>query len=94
MRVVGRKRLVQFAKQHSVARPAVAAWLAEAERAEWKGPQDIKNRFSSASFLANNQVVFNLGGNKFRLVVVVAYAHGVVVIKKVGTHAEYSGWKL
>lgn len=65
------------------------AWYAEAKNATWKTPADIKVRYRSASFLADNRVVFNIGGNKHRLVVHVNYAVGIVLIKFVGSHAEY-----
>lgn len=94
MRVVGRRRLDQFARQHAQAKPLVAAWLAEAEAAEWRQPQDIKARHASANFLPNNRVVFNLGGNKFRLLVMITYVNGVVLVEQVGTHEEYNHWRL
>ena len=71
-----------------------AAWVAEVEAADWKGPQDIKDRYATASFLGGNQVVFNLGGNKYRLLVVVTYANGIVAVRRVGTHEEYDRWDL
>ncbi|MDD2863960.1 MAG: type II toxin-antitoxin system HigB family toxin [Methylococcales bacterium] len=52
-------------------------------------PQDIKNRYSSADFLAENRVIFDIKGNHYRLVVKVRYQGGIVVIEWVGTHAEY-----
>lgn len=93
MKVVGRQRLDQFCRRHAPARPPAQAWLAEVQAADWEGPQDIKNRFSTASFLADNVVIFNLGGNKYRLETQVAYAARVVAVKRVGTHAEYNRWK-
>jgi mRNA interferase HigB len=93
MRVVGKKRLLDFCRQHAQARPPAQAWLAEVESAQWQRPQDIKDRFATASFLADNQIIFNLGGNKYRLKVQVEFAVGVVVIKNVATHAEYERWK-
>lgn len=65
------------------------AWYAEASGAEWKAPGDIKARYRSASFIADNRVVFNIGGNKHRLVVHLNYEVGIVLIKFVGSHAEY-----
>ncbi len=52
-------------------------------------PQDIKNQYSSASICGNNRVVFNISGNKYRLVVEVQYQAGIVWVKFVGTHAMY-----
>jgi mRNA interferase HigB len=62
--------------------------LAEAECAEWKTTQDIRSRFNSADFLSDNRVVFNIGGNKFRLVVIAYYAAGILKIDRIGTHAD------
>lgn len=66
------------------------AWYAEAKKAAWKTPADIKAKYRSASFVADNRVVFNIGGNKYRLVVHVNYEIGVVLVKFVGTHGEYN----
>jgi mRNA interferase HigB len=52
-------------------------------------PQDIKNRYRSADFLADNRVIFNIKGNHYRLVVRVKYQNGIAVIEWVGTHSEY-----
>jgi len=62
---------------------------AEAIKATWRSPQDIKDQYASASICGNNRVVFNIGGNKYRLVVEVQYQAGIVWVKFVGTHAQY-----
>lgn len=53
---------------------------------------DIKNKYPAASFLADNTVIFNIKGNRYRLVVKVSYKVGVVKVEKIGTHAEYTEW--
>ncbi len=65
------------------------AWFKEAEGADWANPADIKRRYASASFLNDNRVVFNIGGNKYRLIVRIMYRSRTVYIRFVGTHAEY-----
>ena len=65
------------------------AWFKEAEHATWSGPADVKAKYGSASVLKGGRVVFNIGGNKYRLVAKVNYKGGVVLIRFVGTHAEY-----
>ncbi len=65
------------------------SWYAEAIKATWRSPQDIKDQYASASICSNNGVVFNVGGNKYRLVVEVQYQAGIVWVKFVGTHAQY-----
>jgi mRNA interferase HigB len=68
---------------------ALHAWHQEAKSGHWKGPSDIKAKFGSASILKNGRVVFNISGNKYRLVVKVEYAKGIVYIRFIGTHAAY-----
>lgn len=89
MKIVGRSVLEEFCLQHADARQWIEHWLADAEVSAWATPQDIKSRYVSASFLAGNQVIFNVRGNQYRLEVTVAYKTAVVVIKWAGTHAEY-----
>lgn len=74
---------------HPDAQPSLQAWFADVKQAEWKTPTDIKNLYRNASFIANNRVVFNIKGNKYRLVVAVQYEYGIVYIRFVGTHLEY-----
>lgn len=90
MKVLARNKLTDFMRKHASSRKVLEAWFAEAERSDWQTPQDIKDRFSSADFLADNRVIFNIKGNHFRLVVKVRYQNGIVVVEWVGTHAEYS----
>lgn len=89
---MGRQLLAEFQERHGDARGASGAWVAEVEEAKWKGPADLKARFPSASFLADNEVIFNIKGNKYRLSATVAYATGLVVVRRLGTHAEYDRW--
>jgi len=51
--------------------------------------RDIKDQYTSASICGNHRVVFNIGGNKYRLVVEMQYRGGIVWVKFAGTHAEY-----
>ncbi len=90
MTVVGTDKLEAFVKRHSRALGPVQAWSLEARKAHWRMPQDIKNRYRTADFLADNRVIFNVGGNNYRLVVKVSYQGGVVLVEWVGTHSEYN----
>lgn len=89
MKVVAVSTLRRFWKRHPDSEQALKAWHDEARHAAWKTPQDIKDRYASASFVANNRAIFNIKGNDYRLVVAVAYRFQAVYIKFVGTHAEY-----
>lgn len=89
MRLLGQILLDAFKRTHADARRPLDAWQVDVERAEWSGPQDVKNRYPSASFLADNRVIFNIKGNSYRLAVKAKYQNGIVLIEWVGTHAEY-----
>jgi len=91
MRVISQAKLKAFYTKHPDSGPALKAWYDEARKAFWETPQQIKNLYRSASFVGRNRVVFNIHGNKYRLVVAVAYKFGAVYIKFVGSHADYDG---
>jgi len=90
MQVLGKDKIVDFMRKQNQASGPLKAWLNEAENAEWSTSQDIKDRYSTASFLSHDVVIFNMGGNKYRLEVVVRYANRCVLILFVGTHSEYN----
>ena len=94
MKVVGRKVLTDFADRHADVRAQIETLFWEAEEADWRAPQDIKKRYSSASFFSGNRVVFNLKGKKYRLLAKVSYEQQMVFVVQLGTHAEYSTWDL
>lgn len=89
MRIFSRGSLRTFWTGHADAEEPLRAWLADAERAYWRSPQDIKNRYANASIVADNRVVFNIKGNDYRLVVKIHYNTGFVYIRFVGTHSDY-----
>lgn len=89
MRIISRKAL----REHWKARPDSAeqlkAWYAEARAASWSSPPEVKAKYRSASVLKGSRVVFNICGNKYRLVVWINYGSQIVYIRFVGTHKEY-----
>ncbi len=94
MRIAGRDKLTKFMRKHARAKSSLSSWLATAEEASWNKPQDIKSHFRSADFLSDNRVIFNISGNNYRLVVLVRYVEGQLLILRIGTHAEYDKWNL
>lgn len=89
MHVISNKALIKFYSKHANAAAPLKAWYAEARHSKWKTPTDIKKKFNSADFLPGNRVIFNIGGNKYRIIVKIAYKPGLVYIRFVWTHAEY-----
>jgi mRNA interferase HigB len=89
LRVISKKALRDFWTRYPDCEQQLKAWYQEAEDAHWKGPNDIKRDYPSASILAGNRVVFNIKGNHYRLVVRINYSYGMVWIRFVGTHPQY-----
>lgn len=89
MRVIAKKTLRDFWLQHADSEQALKAWFSEAEKAQWKNTNDIRTNYPTASFVADNRVVFNIKGNHYRLIVKINYYYGMVWIRFVGTHGEY-----
>ena len=89
MRIIALGTMRSFWEAHPDAEQPLKAWHDEARGATWGSPTEIKARYASASFLANNRVVFNIKGNSYRLVVAVAYQYQAIYIKFIGTHADY-----
>ncbi|WP_235015370.1 type II toxin-antitoxin system HigB family toxin [Oceanicoccus sp. KOV_DT_Chl] len=89
MKLVGKKKIDEFSTRHPPSKGPLRAWVEEVESASWETSHDIKQRYASASFLAQNTVIFNIGGNKFRLEVKVQYQASVVMVIDINTHAIY-----
>jgi mRNA interferase HigB len=90
MQVIARRTLKQFRQRHPQAEAPSRAWFAAVSKAHWKGPNDVKRQFgTTVDFVGDKRVIFDLGGNKYRLIVHVSYPFGRVLIKFIGTHAEY-----
>jgi mRNA interferase HigB len=89
MRIIALRALREFWKMHPQAEIPLRGWYAQASRAEWRGPAEVKAAYRNASFLAGNRVVFNIKGNDYRLVVAAHYNRGMMFVRFIGTHREY-----
>ena len=90
MRIIGLGLLSAFCEQHADCRKWVANWIIDVRQSDWSTSHDIRMRYPAASFLASNVVIFNVRGNDYRLETQIAFQSGVVAIKWIGTHAQYS----
>lgn len=91
MHVISRKPLIKFWGRYPDAENSLEAWYHEARAARWGSSAELKQRYGTASIINAERVVFNIGGNKYRLVVRINYASGAVFIRFVGTHEQYKG---
>ena len=89
MRIIAKKILRDFWDTHPASEQQLKSWYQETLKAEWTGPRQIKKEYPTASFLADNRVVFNIKGNHYRLIVKISYDYQMVWIRFIGTHAEY-----
>lgn len=91
MRIFSRSALQACWKKHPDVEGPLKAWHHEVERASWQGPNDVRELYRTADFIANGRIIFNIGGNKYRLVVQVKYGPlFLVYVRFVGTHQEYN----
>lgn len=92
MRIIAKRTLRQFwerERRFADAKRALEDWYTQVCRADWSTPADVKAHYGDASILRGSRVVFNICGNKYRLIVKISYPYRVVYIRFVGTHAEY-----
>ena len=92
MRVIALSTLREFSTgkaAYADAREPTLAWYRHVLQADWRSPAEIKREFGSASILRDGRVVFNIAGNKYRIVAWVNYRYRTVYIRFIGTHAQY-----
>jgi mRNA interferase HigB len=92
VRVIALSTLKSFLNRdssHADASDPVMAWYRQVRRADWGNPADVKRDVRSASILKDGRVVFNIAGNKYRIVVWINYPYRVVYVRFIGTHRQY-----
>ena len=89
MHIITQKRLQEFWRKHPDAESALRAWLTIARAKRYLGPNEVRQDFATASFLGRWRTVFNIAGNKYRLVVDMRYDLGRIYIRHVLTHQAY-----
>ncbi len=91
MRIISKKTLKDFYEQprYADSKNALEAWHKEVLKHDWNNPNEIKAMYRSASIVGDTKVVFNIAGNKYRLIVAVNYYAKIVFVKFIGTHREY-----
>ena len=90
MQVIAKRTLREFWLRHPAAETPLKLWYARTVRVRWIRPSDLRTQIGvTVDFVAGNRVIFDIGGNKYRLVVKIDYVVGLVLIRFVGTHAAY-----
>jgi mRNA interferase HigB len=90
MQIVALRTLRLFWERHPQAETPIRVWYTVASRADWKSPDDIKRQFgATVDFTSDNRAIFDLSGNKYRLIVHISYVYKRILVKFIGTHADY-----
>ncbi len=89
MHVISRLKLIGFLEKHKDSEIPLRVWFKKVEHAKWKNINELKKDFSTADYVGNNRVVFNIKGNKYRIIVLAFFDGQKIYIRFVGTHAEY-----
>ena len=92
MRVIALRTIKHFIEskpEYGDSREPALAWYRQVLRADWASPADLKREIGSASILKDGRVVFNIAGNKYRIVAWINYPYRVVYVRFIGTHAQY-----
>ena len=89
MRIFNKGASELYAKAYAPARDVLRSWYAEAAEAAWHTPEQLEAQFPKASIIANSRVVFDIAGNRYRLIVSMHYKFQSAYVKFFGTHAEY-----
>jgi len=87
--VVAKRTLQEFWTLHPQAKGPLTSWYHHAKAADWRTPQDVRNDFRTVDFVGDNRVIFDVGGNNYRLVARISYPFKQVLVKFIGTHKEY-----
>lgn len=89
MRIVTLKTLKEYSDRNKDIHIALMDWYEKVSNAKWNNLADIKKDFNSVDYVGNNRCVFNIKGNKYRLVVIIILISKKVYIRFIGTHKEY-----
>jgi len=89
VRIIARRTLREFWELNEDAEEPLKAWYQEAARADWANPHQVKALYGNASVIGDSRIVFNIAGNKYRLIVKFNYPIRIGYIRFVGTHSEY-----
>ncbi len=94
MRIINKKIAIEFQPIYPDSKASLNSLLAEMEDAQWENPNELFARYHKKADYVNGKVIFNIGGNKYRLQATVDYKRKIVVLDRIGTHKEYDTWKI
>lgn len=90
MKIDNKILLDEFVQKHAKATKPLNKWVEEVTKSQWRGHYELKQSFPTADYVKNGRYVFNIGGNNYRIVAIVMFINGIMILRFVGTHAEYN----
>lgn len=92
MVIIARPVLREFILRYPISANALNKWYTDTSKAGWKNLQDLKTTFNSCDYIGNDRYVFDIAGNKFRLIAMINFRRRTIYIRKILTHEEYTIW--
>lgn len=89
MRVIAKRTLREFWEKHRDCEQQLKSWFREAEQAQWNNPNEVLAEYPNARIIENSRAIFNIKGNRYRLIIKINFIFGMVWIRFIGTHDEY-----
>ena len=89
MVIFSKSTIIQYGQEHADSLNPLLEWYKTVSQADWSNINDVKKTFNSADYVGNERFVFNIKGNRYRLVVAIRFNIRTIFIKFIGTHAEY-----
>ena len=90
MNVINRRTLATFYADHADAKEAVETWYGVCRKAAWSNFNEVRKAYPSADIVGDDRMVFNIKGNKYRLVARFSFRYKAIQVKWIGTHARYN----
>ena len=90
MRIINQRRLAFFVANHADSLKAINKWAETLTNGCYKQPHDLLREFPSADYVGNDRYVFDIKGNKYRIITIIVFEGGIIDVRFVGTHAEYN----
>jgi len=92
MKILGKWKLYDFGAEHPNAVIPLNRWIVSVEEANWQKAADVQNTWQHSRLLSKNEILFNIGGNNFRLFALVVFEEGKVIVDWIKTHKDYDKW--
>ena len=89
MNVISKKKIDEFCKIHSSSESVLVTWYKKATKAQWSNFAEVRQDYPGADWIGDDRIIFNIGGNKYRLIARISFVYKNMMIKWIGTHADY-----